>query len=157
VVINEQPREPAAARGRIRPPRRWYLGVTVLAALVIPYSAAGASIDAASDHVALHAYGRFAQGILSGIPAGQRADEHALVRSRAKVQPPGTRRWLADFRRVVTSRQTQLSAFLAILERFHSPSDNASLRVVKGLVNRADQAAKRLATSEGEKLVSALE
>jgi hypothetical protein len=253
VVINEQPREPAAARGRIRPPRRWYLGVTVLAALVIPYSAAGASIDAASDHVALHAYGHFAQGILSGIPAGQRADEafvadirrrcahalapidrvrtspkqlgpalafgeeigadltvvanlqdrraltklaaaisglpwsgrststvvqgylaaqrqllrlrpsdvctdvHTLVRSRAKVQPRGTRRWLADFRRVVTSQQTQLSAFLAILERFHSPSDNASLRAVKGLVNRADQAAKRLATSEGEKLVSALE
>jgi hypothetical protein len=253
VVINDQPRDPAAGRGRIRSPRRWYLVVAALAGLVIPSWAAGASIDTASDHVALHAYGRFAQGVLSGIPAGRRADNafvagtlhrcahalapidhlrtspnrigpalafgeeigsdltvvanlqgrralailaraisglpwsspgtsaavkgylaaqrkllrlrpsdicadvRALVRSRAEVQPPGTRRWLADFRRVVTMQQTQLSAFVAILERFHGPSDNASLRAVKGLVNRADQAVKRLATSEGEKLVSALE
>jgi hypothetical protein len=253
VGINNQPRDPAAGRGRIRPPKRWYLGVAVLAGLAIPGAAAGASIDTASDHVALHAYGRFAQGILSGIPAGRGADNafvadvgrrcahalapidhlrtspnhigpalafgeevgadltvvanledrrafaklaaaisglpwsspstgavvkgylaaqrqllrlrpsdictdvRALVRSRARVQPPGTRRWLADFRRVVTSQQTQLSAFVAILERFHGASDNASLRAVKGLVSRADQAVKRLATSEGEKLVSALE
>jgi hypothetical protein len=253
VVINDQPRDPAAGSGRIRSPRLWYLVVAVLAGLVIPSWAAGASIDTASDHVALHAYGRFAQGVLSGIPAGRRADNafvadtrhrcahglapidhvrtspnrigpalafgeeigadltvvanlqarralaklgraisglpwsspgtsaavkgylaargkllrlrpsdicadvRALVRSRAKVEPPGTRRWLADFRRVVTMQQTQLSAFVAILERFHSPPDNASLRAVKGLVNRADQAVKRLVTSEGEKLVSALE
>ncbi len=253
MVIDDQPRGPGAGRGRIRSLRPWYLGVAVLAGLVIPSWAAGASIDTASDHVALRAYGRFAQGVLAGIPAGRRADNtfvadtrrrcahalapidhvrtspdrigpalafgeeigsdltvvanlqdrrafaklagaisglpwsspgtsatvkgylaaqrnllrlrpsdicadvRALVRSSARVQPPGTRKWLADFRRVVTTQQTQLAAFVAVLERFRSPSDNASLRAVKALVSRADRAVKRLATSEGEKLVLALE
>jgi hypothetical protein len=90
-------------------------------------------------------------------PSGVCTDVRALVRSRAKVEPAGTRRWLADFRRVVSTQQARLSAFQAILERFHGPSDNASLGAVKGLVRRADQAVKRLAMAEGIKLVSALE
>jgi hypothetical protein len=262
VAIDDQPRDPPGATGKIRSRRRWYLGVAVLAGLVIPASAAsllsaasaaGASVDTTSDHVALHAYGHFAQAVLSGIPAGRRADNaflsdtrrrcahalapidrlrispnhlgpalafgeeigadltvvgnladrravaklaaaisdlpwsspstsatvkgyltaqrklvglrpsdvctdvRALVRSRAKVEPPGTRRWLADFRRAVSTQQARLSAFQTILEHFHSPSDSASLRAVKGLVQRADQAVKRLAMAEGETLVSTLE
>ena len=74
MVIDDQPRDSAVGRGRIRSPRLWYLGVAMLAGLVIPSWASGASIDTTSDHVALQAYGRFAQGVLSGLPAGRRAD-----------------------------------------------------------------------------------
>jgi hypothetical protein len=252
-MSNDRPRDPAGQKRSNPPHRQRYLGVAVLVGLVIPSAAAGAAIDTTSDHVALHAYGRFAQAIVSGIPAGRRADNaflsdtrrrcahalapidhlrtspnrigpalafgeeigedltvvanrqdqhafarlanaisalpwsspatsaavkrylaaqqkllrlhpsdicadvRALVRTRAKVEPAGTRRSLASFRRVVTAQQVQLSAVEVILERFHSPSDGASLRAIKGLVDRAGQAVKRLATAEGEKLVSALE
>jgi hypothetical protein len=52
---------------------RWCLAVAALTMLVLPPSTAGAAIDAASAHVALRAYERFARSVLSEVPAWRRA------------------------------------------------------------------------------------
>lgn len=62
------------------------LGLAVTLSISLPAVAAAAPIDTASDHVALRAYGNYAQGVLSRLPAARSADE-AYIASIAKTCP----------------------------------------------------------------------
>lgn len=64
----------------------WAAAVLATLSISLPAAADAAPIDTASDHVALSAYGRYLQGVLSGLPAARSAD-NAYIASIATACP----------------------------------------------------------------------
>jgi hypothetical protein len=64
----------------------WAAAVVATLSISLPAAVDAAPIDTASDHVALSAYGRYLQGVLSGLPVARSAD-NAYVASIATACP----------------------------------------------------------------------